>query len=485
MRHCSKGIVAAGLAATLGFAPATLAGEPSPGGSTDPNLDALLARLNELERAIATLQEPTPANRATPAAEPAAKPATDSNKLGTKWSGGLQFANEDKSIVVKLGGRIQVDGNWLQEDRDVRLLGPGTQADGVEFRRARLVVDAVAHEHFIFKAEYDFATTATAVGSVGPPATTTTFGSPGFKDVYIGVTKLPGVSPVIRTIRVGHMYEPFGLEEQTSSKYITFLERSTINGFNPSRNTGIRFDGGVSGIGEFVDLVWGTGIFREVGDQGFMTNDGSYAWTTRFAAKFGLGEDHRFLHVGLDLSLRSPPGHARRYRDNRELHLASRVTSTGTVAARSESVAGLELALTWGCVSVQAEGFRSVLEQPGSSTLDDLEFWGAYAFVSVFLTGESRPYKGGLYQRVKPANPVFDEGYGAWEVALRVSTLDHADQTVRGGRVNNVTLAVNWYLTANLRVMCNYLYEDARDAFVGGTRSGRIHGFGTRVAVDF
>ncbi len=57
-------------------------------------------------------------------------------------------------------------------------------------------------------------------------------GDADFKDVYVGLKKLPGVG----TLKVGHFKEAFGLEELTSSKYITFIERSLpTEAFAPSR----------------------------------------------------------------------------------------------------------------------------------------------------------------------------------------------------------------------------------------------------------
>jgi len=77
------------------------------------------------------------------------------------------------------------------------------------------------------------------------------------------------------------------------------------------------------------------------------------------------------------------------------------------------------------------------------------------------LTGESRSYKGsdGEFKRLKPANkfsPGADGGWGAWELAARY---DHADMNsgdINGGEVTALTVALNWYLNENVRIMADY-----------------------------
>ncbi len=55
-----------------------------------------------------------------------------------------------------------------------------------------------------------------------------------------------------------------------------------------------------------------------------------------------------------------------------------------------------------------------------------------------------------------------DRGWGAVELAARVSHLDLFDETVRGGRVVNSTAGVNWYVTRNVRLMFNYVSANVK-----------------------
>jgi phosphate-selective porin OprO/OprP len=120
----------------------------------------------------------------------------------------------------------------------------------------------------------------------------------------------------------------------------------------------------------------------------------------------------------------------------------------------------------------------------------NVDFWGVYAQVSFFLTGEHRPYEPdyGRFGRVRPKANIdpAEGGFGAFEVAARYSYLDLDDRNVQGGRLSDVTLGLNWYLFPNARIMLNYIHADLSDreapAFdVSGT--GDI--VQTRFQVDF
>ena len=78
--------------------------------------------------------------------------------------------------------------------------------------------------------------------------------------------------------------------------------------------------------------------------------------------------------------------------------------------------------------------------QPPTSAANN--FYGGYAFVSYFLTGENRPYnrKMGVFDRVKPYEDFFrvrdcdgnvSTGHGAWELAYRFSYIDMLDGMTR------------------------------------------------------
>ena len=121
----------------------------------------------------------------------------------------------------------------------------------------------------------------------------------------------------------------------------------------------------------------------------------------------------------------------------------------------------------FGPLSFQAEYEAAWLQDAGPAF-----FQGAYAEVHYFLTGEHRAYdhERMAFTRVKPLRPVrwtgCERGCGAWQVAARYSYLNLNSGDIRGGILNEFTLGVNWFLTANAKVQANYVLTD---------RSGR-HG---------
>jgi phosphate-selective porin OprO/OprP len=78
-------------------------------------------------------------------------------------------------------------------------------------------------------------------------------------------------------------------------------------------------------------------------------------------------------------------------------------------------------------------------------------------------------------------------GWGAWEVAARYSYVNLNDGPIQGGVFSGLTLGVNWYLSSNLKVQMEYIADDRWHKMTapGGTVSGNVQGFGTRMQFQF
>ena len=62
-----------------------------------------------------------------------------------------------------------------------------------------------------------------------------------------------------------------------------------------------------------------------------------------------------------------------------------------------------------------------------------------------------------------------DGGPGAWEVALRYSTLDlNYGWWPRGGKQESITGALNWHLNPNAKVKFEYVRADVSHDLYGG-----------------
>ena len=419
-----------------------MSGKPATSGD-----DSLLAS-NSAAPAPVPTRAPMPAKAAAEA-----KP--DPSTFRAYWKQGLRFDTADKAFQLKVGGRIMNDWGFFAPSREVTN-GIGPLEDGTEFRRARLYVEGLLHEHVKFKAQYDFAG-----------------GEAGFKDMYVGLTKLRGVG----SIMFGHMKEPFGLEALTSSKYITFLERSLPTTFAPERNTGIMLQNAVAGN----KMTWAFGTFRDADAFGESFGNGGFNYTGRITGR-PLYEDNgrKVLHLGLAYRHGNPNSNRLRYRARPSAHLLPRFVDTKSFSATSSDTFGTEFAVVNGPASIQSEFTYSSVDRP---TGQREKFTSFYVQGSYFLTGEHRVYKSsaGAFDRVKPLHtfqPGEDGGNGAWEIAARYARINLNDILIQGGELQDFTFGVNWYLNPNTRFMWNYGWAERIDL-------GAANLFQSRIQVDF
>jgi phosphate-selective porin OprO/OprP len=181
-----------------------------------------------------------------------------------------------------------------------------------------------------------------------------------------------------------------------------------------------------------------------------------------------------------------------RYRQRPEAHLADRFVDSLNIDAGDTDLFLGDVAWIHGPWTFVAEYDNALVS--GDAGQPDVDFWGAYAQVSYFLTGEHQVYElaEGKFGRVKPKanfNPA-KGGWGAWEIAARYSYLDLDDRDIDGGKIWDVTAGLNWYLFPNARIMLNYIHSDVsqREATIAGVPThidGNADIVQTRFQVDF
>ncbi|GAA6137499.1 outer membrane porin OprP [Arenicella sp. 4NH20-0111] len=295
-------------------------------------------------------------------------------KVSTK--GGLKVSSGDFNFSV--GGRIMYDYNKAEENGV-------TDEDGFNLRRGRIAIKGNIAKDWKFKSQFN------------------TNGS-GVEDLYLTYTGWGSGA----NVTVGNFIQPFGLEQITSSKDISVLERSAATEqYALGRQEGIKFHG-KSG-----NSTYAASIFYDD------VNDNEEGEETGFAARYTIApikSDSSVVHLGLA------------YRD-----------------IDDESALGFEAAATSGPFHIQAE------YMDGEQGTDDIS--GYYVQAGYILTGESRPYKGGIFKRVKPKG-----NSGAWEVVARYEDGDANYSDIELGRTDatSYTLGVNWYAHKNIRFGVNY-----------------------------
>jgi phosphate-selective porin OprO/OprP len=344
-----------------------------------------------------------------------------------KHTGPLKWETNEGEFKLQVGGRIMADAAFYDED-NVNLNGES----GTEFRRARLFVAGTMFHDWDWKAQYDFAGNEAEI-----------------KDAYIRYTGFDWGK-----ITVGQFKQPFGLEELTSSKYITFMERAMpVDAFATSRRIGL----GASHASDhwtFAASLYG----REEGDD----TDGDQGYGAGARLTWApWNEKGRVLHLGAAGAWEDPNDNNVRFRTRFETHKTStRLVDTGNIPdPDSFTRYGAEAATVLGPFSLQGEYIGVAASSNDES---DPDFNGWYVYGSWFLTGESRAYKKGAFSRVTPKSTVGKGGgIGAWELAVRYSTIDLDDADTLGGEEDNITIGVNWYATKYVRFMANYVMADA------------------------
>lgn len=240
---------------------------------------------------------------------------------------------------------------------------------------------------------------------------------------------------------VGQDKEPFGLEAMTSSKNLSFIERSMVtDAFRPGRNIGLSLDADTK------ILLGQLGVYEAQNRE----DDGdTYAVTGRLAVvPWNTAAGH--FHLGASGSYRDYDGEEFEVKASAEIHTADNIIHGDEIDTDHLLVYGLETAFGVGPLLLQAE--YMLADVKAVEDADDASFDGYYLSASWFLTGETRGFKSGTWGRVKPISP-----YGAWELVARYSFLDAAANG-QGNTADAYTAGVNWHINSNVRLMADYTH---------------------------
>ena len=325
---------------------------------------------------------------------------------------------------IKFGGRIMYD---------MAVWGDSTMDNsGTEFRRVRFYNSGKLYGNVKYKLQLDFAGEEIS-----------------FKDVWMELSELPFNG----NLRVGHFKEPLRLEALTSSKYITFMERSLPIAFAPERNTGAMYH---TTFGKKLSLQ--TGVFHEEGSFG---NDQELYINVNVTSRItylAINDESKILHLGASNSIRKNNGNYYSFSSRAENHLGNKLMRVSFQDVDKTNILGGEIAYVNNALSVQAEYLQTTVIGTTETELSSY-----YGQISYFLTGESRPYKSSLdgFSRVNPNNNYGSGGKGAIELVARTSSMDLT--AANQGALNDITLGVNWYLNPHTRVMLNYVMGEMKN----------------------
>lgn len=404
-------------------------------------LAAMNARIDQLEGELAaTKAEAAEAGQVVDAPAPAA----DSEPVSTlAKSDGWSF---------KPRGRLMFDAGFTNAPDSTG----ASDGFGNEVRRARLGASGDMPGGFGYKFEVDFAGNEISVA-----------------DAILSYENGP------IEIAIGQHNNFQSLEELTSSLHTTFIERAAFTdafGFERRLGASITYARG--------DVLAQAGVFTDNLEDTDSKNRGADARIV-FMPKAGDTQLHfggSFHYNDLD-----DPAAQLRYRQRPLVHFTSqRFIDTRSMGADSETGYGLEAAAIAGRFHAAAEGYWQSVDMPGVA--DDPTFFGGYVEAGVFLTDDTRGYKGGKFDRTKPSSPVGEGGIGSVQFTLRYDHLDLNDAGIVGGRQAGYFAALVWKPTDYTALMLNYgrlQYTDAILPTAGGDTSYGVDAIGMRAQIDF
>ena len=404
-------------------------------------LAAMNARIDQLEGELAaTKVEAAKAGQVVDAPAPAA----DSEPVSTlAKSDGWSF---------KPRGRLMFDAGFTNAPDSTG----ASDGFGNEVRRARLGASGDMPGGFGYKFEVDFAGNDISVA-----------------DAILSYENGP------IEIAIGQHNNFQSLEELTSSLHTTFIERAAFTdafGFERRLGASITYARG--------DVLAQAGVFTDNLEDTDSKNRGADARIV-FMPKAGDTQLHfggSFHYNDLD-----DPAAQLRYRQRPLVHFTTqRFIDTRSMGADSETGYGLEAAAIAGRFHAAAEGYWQSVDMPGVA--DDPTFFGGYVEAGVFLTDDTRGYKGGKFDRTKPSSPIGEGGIGSVQFTLRYDHLDLNDAGIVGGRQAGYFAALVWKPTDYTALMLNYgrlQYTDAILPTAGGDTSYGVDAIGMRAQIDF
>ncbi len=358
------------------------------------------------------------------------------------WNNGFKAENSDGSFKIKMGGRLQYDVMWINQDDSLN--NHFDAFNGTEFRRARIYTSGKIYKNVKFKFQLDFAG-----------------GNAIIKDAYIQLIKIP----YIGNLRIGNFKEPFGLSMLTSSKYITFMERPLANAFDNDRNPGF-----MAFNQHFKQrLSWYAGYFFPTDNSGkYLGSKYNMVFRLTGLPVYNVDNEYKVLHLGMS--------YAHQYHDNTEVkyslrpeaHLAPKYLSLNIDNVANINDINSEFLLILNSFSIESEFTMATVIPGNNSSLSKSSYnFAAYTgTLSWFITGEHKNYvlSKTTFDRVTPRKNFGDDGgLGAFELSVRYSHMDLDDADLNGGIMSDISGGINWYLNPAVRIMANYIYTDVKE----------------------
>jgi phosphate-selective porin OprO/OprP len=458
--------------------------EPATPDPSDATADATIANAQAVDDAQAKIELLEQQVEALQASIEQIK--TSMVKATPSWKGGPQLEDKDAGFSFKPKGFAQFDAGYVGFPRGNELRGT---VGGLNFgnlgwntRARRLVIGAEGGlpGGFRYNFEFNFAQ-----------------GTVDYEDIVLAYDFKN--SPL--TVQVGNMYPFSSLETMTSSRLGSMLERASFtDAFSYDRRLGIAL---IASDKKTDSWILQGGLFSEPINN---TNFNRTGWQIGLRGVYSPLLGTTRLHLGANFQHRvnTREAQVKQYRSRPLTQLTDqRFIDTGNIAAKGDDTAGIELAAIHKNLHFAAEAqkvwVRHAYDAAEIATLNaeadsndaipsslnpialngNPGFWGGYAELGYYLTGESRGYKGGRWDRTKVLHPFNEGGWGAIQLNGRIDYVNLADRVddssssvtapfyVNGGRQLGYQASLIWNPVDWVRFMAQYGHVDVK----GGPRA--------------
>lgn len=254
------------------------------------------------------------------------------------------------------------------------------------------------------------------------------------------------------SLSVGKQKEPISMERLLLGTQMTMQERSAIvDAMFPVRNVGIS----VNGNSFNKRTSWAVGVFNDWFDASQTFKESDNQVIGRLTGLPLLSKDESsLLHLGIGLRYTEGKENIH-YQVSPEFNQSPTFVNTDTLDADGALTSDFELTWKHGPFWLSSEFIFSNVETVGSG---NPVFSGYYLSGSWIITGETRKYnkRNGTMGPVPVSRSVYQGGAGAWEIAMRYSSIDFNKGIIKGGEMNIFSLGLNWWLTPLFGVSFNY-----------------------------
>ncbi len=417
-------------------------------------------------------------------------------KAAPQWKGAPLHADADEGWSFKVRGRLMLDAAYAgKPDNYVANRNLGFNA---RVRRFRIGAEGTIPGGFGYKGEVDYAN-----------------GVVGFGDVI--VTYAPTNKPFSLTL--GNQESLDGMEQQSSSRWSSFIERAQVNdAFVNTRRLGLS-----AGFKSKDNLFrFDAGMFAAHSIDASIDNKG---WIGAARMSYSPFVGNGFVHLGASYQHRQfqsndagvasvatgapSTNQFARYRARPFLQTTDqRFVDTGNIAAKGDDIFGAEAYGVFKSLHLGGEaqmlkvrtyrpgdmatGLDTFAGGTGVTPIENPTFWGGHFEVGYFLTGETRGYKNGLWDRTKVLHPVGKGGMGALQLIGRFDYLDLNDaklinaptttfagsgtppapssaltgtpaiRQARGGTQMGFLAGLTWIPTDYVRFLFNYIHTEVK-----------------------